>query len=313
MSGNPQPNYDPAHGRLAGQKRPVRRIPWLTLLLISGVVLAVYGYLEGPREIGRWYLAAAAEHWTEAEFAAARGDPSRAAENREQAFDRLEEALRWSPEEPLWIAQRAQWLAAAGKHQEALEDCNLAIEKLGERTSLLGLRMTIYQQLGRHAEAVKDSERINDLSKTSGNPLRPEALNNLAYAKAIGKIDLDTALKEINESLRIGPENALFLDTRGFVRYQKGDYALALEDLQRACRNAEKELANMQKNLGSARKQSPDPRLLEINLMQHKRNLGVIFYHRALIHEKLGHAAAARADHNKVKELIGREGDETLF
>src|SRR5436309_2578884 len=105
MSSTPPDSFPRPRGAPAATARPARKIPWLPLLLISAVVLATYAYFEGPREIGRWYIAAADEYWTEAEYATLRGESSRATENQNRAFASLEQALKWAPIEPNYILQ----------------------------------------------------------------------------------------------------------------------------------------------------------------------------------------------------------------
>ena len=342
------------NGKRKTAKTPVK-LPWFWLLLVSSVIFGIYLSLQAPREIGRWYLAAAAEHWTEAEYARALGDSSRATESREKAFACLDEALKRNPEEIDWIFQRAVWKSEAGKFEEALADCKLVGEKVGEPYSVLLLRSQFYQHLGKHAEAVADMEQINALSKLSGSPTRANALNGLSYVKAVGKIDLPQALKDSDESVRAAvaevqrieednksePENIILrllwqlmrdltqegrmaeeramkmeltmrLDTRGFVNYQLGHFQDALKDLQLAAEKMD-DLLYSPAEVTLLRKRSPDGRKVDIKVSGEKQTAAVIFYHRALAHEKLGNASAAEADRKRVRELIGRDGDESLF
>jgi tetratricopeptide (TPR) repeat protein len=281
-------------------------------MLVTGLFLGIYAFLEAPREIGRWHMAAAREFWRNAEYGEIQGDLSQVADNRQKALAKLEDALRWSPEEPTFILQRVEWRTDAAQYDEALRDCNHLIEKFGDEGELLRKRETILHLLGRHAEAVADAQRIDNLSKTSGIPPRANALNELAYAKAIGKIDLESALKEINEALT-SQRNAAYLDTRGFIYYQMGKYELALKDFDPAANEVAEELKILDARSGLERRTNPDIRKYEIDTRKGNKKLAPIFYHRALAREKLGHSAAAAADRKRVSELIGSEGDEKLF
>jgi tetratricopeptide (TPR) repeat protein len=351
MSSSPSPPQPPSRTRRGAAQKPPRWFPWTSILLVSSLFLGVLAVFEAPREIGRWHVAAAQEHWDEAEYAALKGEATRKDENRQLAFARLEEALSWSPDEPNWIYKRAQWRAAIGKEEAALNDCNTLIGKVGETPLLLLLRIGIYQQLGRHEAAVKDAERLDALSLTSGSPSRGESLNSLAYLKAVGKIDLSQALKQADAAVRDAaaeiernkkddeaPVNflvqlwraffppdrkprddaaklqmAMRLDTRGFVAWQLGNYEQALVDLQPAAETIEVLLREKEYDIRKHRKNLPDPREAESEFARNKTNAAVILYHRSLAHEKLGHSAAAAADRKRVFELIGREGDEKLF
>lgn len=306
----PQPLSRTPRG--APQKSP-RSFPWTSILLVSSLFLGVLAVFEAPREIGRWHLAAAQEHWDEAEYAALQGDGTRAAENRATAFAKLENALKWSKEEPDWLKKRAEWKLDASRSEEALADINALMSKVGEDRERLELRSKIYQHLGRHGDAVKDLETVNNLSKVSGVPPRATALNNLAYAKAVGGLQLDSALKEINEALNSEKHDA-FLDTRGFIHYRQGKYDLAMKDLDLAAKGAERILALLGRTATENRRAAPDVRKYELTLRKMgKEPTAVILYHRSLAHEKLGHSAAAAVDRKRVFELIGREGDEKLF
>jgi tetratricopeptide (TPR) repeat protein len=308
------------------EKAP-RWFPWTSLMLVTGIFLGFYAYWEAPTEIGRWHLAAANEYWIDAEIAAIKGNSSLAAELREKSIAKVEDALKWSPAESSFLLKRAQLLFAMGKDQEALEECNSLIAKFGELGELLSLRMSIYQNLGRHADAVKDAEQVNAISETSGNPSRGDALNNLAYLRAVGKIGLQTALVEAEESVEYAGKDsqkepldfeakhtlAMRQDTRGFVRFQLGDYARAIEDLEAAVQNIDDVLQHHTEVSPLVKRVSPDARPATILFAKLQKEAAVIIYHRALVHERLGHAAAAAADRKRVRELIGRDGDEKLF
>ena len=293
------------------EKSP-RWFPWTSLMLVTGIFLGFYAYVNAPAEIGRWHLAAAREYWREAEYGEIQGNLSLVSDNRQKAFAKLEDALTWSSEEKSFLLQRAQWKLDSSQYEEAFLDSNRLLERFPDDVKLLQLRERTLHLLGRHAEAVKDAKHIDNLSKTSGNPPRASALNELAYAKAIGKIDLDSALQEINDALK-SEKHAAFLDTRGFIYYQMGKYELALKDFDPAVNELEAVIKFLDANSAQLRRVSPDIRKYEVGIRERNEEIAPIYYHRALAHEKLGHAAAAAADRKRVRELIGRDGDEKLF
>jgi tetratricopeptide (TPR) repeat protein len=59
-------------------------------------------------------------------------------------------------------------------------------------------------------------------------------LNNYAYYLAIEKINLDKAEKYIKEVLEANPTDYHFLDTYGWVLFQKGDFPKAVELFEKA-------------------------------------------------------------------------------
>ena len=320
-------------------------------MLVTGIFLGTNAFLQYPHEIGRWQMAAANEFWTEAEMAALRGEANRAAENRDKAFAKLAEAQEWSPDDVNRLLTRASWNSEVGKQEAALADCAQVIKQTGELSPLLLLRMDIYQQLGRHAEAVKDANQLDAISQTSGNPSRGDALNTVAYVKAVGRIDLPGALLQSDQSVRGAVQeieqhkkdddaNSGFLarifqaffgvnhrmrdyaakrslclkqDTRGFVHYQMGNFKESLSDLDSASDGITGLLNQRDSDVRVLHRALPDSRPLAIETARERRGAAVVFYHRALAHEKLGHTAAAAADRQRVRELIGRDGDEKLF
>ena len=58
----------------------------------------------------------------------------------------------------------------------------------------------------------------------------PIYLNQISYFRALAGIELDEALENINEALRLYPENEAFRDTRAWVLFQMGRPLEALED-----------------------------------------------------------------------------------
>jgi len=61
-----------------------------------------------------------------------------------------------------------------------------------------------------------------------------EANNYLAYMWAENNLKLDKALKYVDRALEIEPENGAYLDTKGWIYFQQGDYTNALTYLERA-------------------------------------------------------------------------------
>lgn len=308
MSGTPPDRLPPVRPQVGG----FNRTTWVLMFLAMVGVTAVYAWLEIPAEIGRWHTAAAMEHWLNAEQAQALGDTARWEAERDLAFAKLNKALNTITDDPRLYMQRATWLRQVGKYDEALADCNQAVELAGEQSAILSERATIYQLQRNHAAAVKDWETIYGLSKTQGEPPIPKALNDLAYARSLGKIDLKDAFEEVTEALRSAPKSAAMLDTRAFIRYQMGDLKPALEDMNLAIPAVEAELEAETRKIAESRK-SVDERRLAAHLVRARKGVAVLYYHRSLIYEKLGNASAAAADRKKAKELAGKEPDETLF
>jgi tetratricopeptide (TPR) repeat protein len=239
-------------------------------------------YLEAPREVSRWYLAAA--------------QVEREAGHKELADQQMSHAQRWSPDDPAIFLARAEWRREDGQYLAALEDVNSVNERIPDNPAVLIERSQILQHLGRHDEAIADWRSLDRMSVTSGIPSRPMALNGLAYARAVGNVQLDEALKGIEEALVMQPGDPMFLDTHGFILYRQGKYSESITDMERAVIDIEKLLREPTKDR---------PLLIQ--------GVAAVRYHRALVLEKLGRYAEAKLDRARAKQLIGREPDETLF
>jgi hypothetical protein len=334
-----------------GPTPPPRPLPWRSLVLVTGMFLGFLAVLNGPREIGAWHRAAAEEFWTEAEMARLRKDSAREAEYRERAFTKLQEALSWSPGEVNWRLTRASWNFDSGKYEAALEEYNQLLRIFENNSGLLEQRMSALQKLGRHTEAVEVAQQLDVNSKNSGNPSRADAQNTVAYAKAVGNIDLNDALQRAEESVQSGQRllakykkdddakvglltqlyRAFFgienemrdiyanqqlcmrLDTRGFVHYRLGNYVQALADLDPAAKDYEKLLLKEEILLNEHRRNQPDPRKIDLEIARKKEAAAVIFYHRSLALEKLGKSFRSLQDRRRVRHIIGKDPDETLF
>lgn len=328
-----------------------RPLPWRSLILVTGMFLGFLAVLNGQREIGAWHRAAAEELWTEAEIARLHKDPARAAEYREKAFAKLEEALTWSPGEVNWRLTRANWNFESAKYQAALEEYDLLLRSFENNSGLLEMRMNVLQKLGRHAEAVEVARQLDVNSKNSGNPSRANAQNTVAYVKAVGNIDLKDALLRAEESVQSGhrllakykKDNAaevgfltqlyraffgidnklrdidtqqqlcMRLDTRGFVHYRLGNYVQALADLDPAAKDYEELLLKEEILLNKHRRNQPDPRKIDLEIARKKEAAAVLLYHRSLVLEKLGKSFRSLQDRRRVRHIIGKDPDETLF
>lgn len=123
---------------------------------------------------------------------------------------------------------------------DRLEDAVAAFAELGERfgdkaeedalsADYYQLYANACERLGRQAEA----ERIM-ADCLERHPDTAEALNYLAYTWAERGERLDDAHTYVVRALEVDPDNGAYVDTLGWVFYQKQQYVKALEQLQRA-------------------------------------------------------------------------------
>ena len=66
------------------------------------------------------------------------------------------------------------------------------------------------------------------------NPKNAAALNYLGYTWAEMGVQLDEAEELVQRALKIQPNDGFYIDSLGWVYFQKGDYPKAVEQLERA-------------------------------------------------------------------------------
>ena len=201
------------------------------LSAVGMVVLPVAG-IEFPREVARWYVAAALENYLNGDLDCAVVD--------------LDRAISWHGQDPSMYLQRAEFKLRLKQWQSGLEDCDRA-RKLKPDDSEIGvLRSQFLQHLGRHRAATAEwRELLRD--EFGGSPsARAFLLNNLAYVRAVGKLDLDEGLTDINEALSILGNRLPALDPAGVLYFGRACTELlrehddaAVEDLNEAAKRAE--------------------------------------------------------------------------
>jgi tetratricopeptide (TPR) repeat protein len=274
----------------------------LSRLMMWGMILLIVGpcaFRQAPLEVARWHVAQAID--------------LREAGRNEAAMQSLDRALAWDAENPAIFLRRARWLKAEGQYEAALAEILKADLLMPDNFAILSQRADALQLLGRYAEAVEIWKAIDRQSIAGGNPPRAMAQNGLAYARAVGNLELDEALAGINQALESDPANAAMLDTRGFILYRQGKFKEAAADMEPAVRQAEGDIQLAERRPATELRTIHFSEYSDDLLARVRRDAAILRYHRALVYEKLGRHAAAKLDRSRAKVLIGREPDEKLF
>lgn len=87
----------------------------------------------------------------------------------------------------------------------------------------------VYEKLGRYEDAQACLEKLHALKPTDAT-----ICNFFGYLLAEMGKDLDKAESLVREALKQEPDNGYYLDSLGWVYYQKGDYASAVIELEKA-------------------------------------------------------------------------------
>lgn len=294
--------------------------------------------VEMPNELLSWRYAAALE--------------ARDAGQKEEANKMLAELLENRPKDPRFLKAQFFWNREDGKHEAALEILQQLISGEVEGSNRFAewvqLRGDIYLHLKRYSESIADCLELIRMKNTTGMPEkfeREQLLNQLAYSRALGAVELDAALIDIDAAIAISrsylqeaeqllqkaiaAKKSVFaanqlvaiqraqllgcLDTRGLVHYKREDYAAAQADFDEAV-----QLTRLVREFFRVheKRYSETQRLYRTIAKQKKvddQHDAVIYYHRSLNLRKLGRDDEAQRDWDKARELIGKEPDESLF
>src|SRR5436309_12650696 len=90
--------------------------------------------------------------------------------------------------------------------------------------------------LGAAYDEAKDKTRTIEQMRRAVelNPKNAPALNYLGYTYAEMGVQLDEAERLIRRALAIEPDDGFYVDSLGWVYYQRGDYPRAVEQLEHA-------------------------------------------------------------------------------
>ena len=302
-------------------------IIWLWFWITVGIVAIV----QIPQEITAWKYAAALE--------------AREAGENERSRELLAAVLKQDPAEHIFRTMKFQWDEEEGRYGEALEFLNEQLKRQPDNAGLIQARGQLYLRMRQYPEAIADAHHVQQIAVATGRIDRDEAANALAYARALGKSELDLAIAGIEGPVRNARAElkedlaelqaeqtkrktsfwtsllvaerklrlAMVLDTRGFAELQRGNSERALADLEEAVQLGQDHWNFRQQHSREFSSQKRSVREWEKELESRRHMLAVIFYHRGLAREKIGREAEARQDFSRVRELIGKEPDESLF
>ncbi|MBI2061372.1 MAG: tetratricopeptide repeat protein [Nitrospirae bacterium] len=154
-------------------------------------------------------------------------------EGRQKQWDRAERRLkgliRGHPQEARFhegLGLIYQDQRNFGASQKALEK---AVELEPDSESILYELGIVQEQNGRREASIETMKRI-----LAGNPRHPNALNWVGYSYAEEGRNLDEAESLVRRALEARPNDGYFMDSLGWVYFQKGDFEGALELLKKA-------------------------------------------------------------------------------
>ena len=116
------------------------------------------------------------------------------------------------------------------------KDYQKAIATLQEVAVLDPKNDQVQFQLGALYDEIKNKDKTVEHMKKAIelNPQNAPALNYLGYTWAEMGVRLDEAEELILRALKVEPNDGFYIDSLGWVYYQRGDYRRAVEQLERA-------------------------------------------------------------------------------
>ena len=139
---------------------------------------------------------------------------------------------------------RYRTYAAWGKNKKAIEAIDKYLELDPKNVQFLMFRVELMEHIGvKQEELYAMYDRILEI-----DPYNLSVLNNYAYHLATHKGDLQRAERMSGITIKEQPNNAVYLDTYGWILYMQGQKDLALFYLQRALSNSNSALVTDEVN-----------------------------------------------------------------
>lgn len=152
----------------------------------------------------------------------------------EGALKDYDRAIAINPQDPFVLNNRCGALFSLNELQRALEDCNKGLEINPSSAALHTVRGNIYLRLKQYEKAIQDYGRTIKINDTRNSEVRSQAAySNRASAKIQLK-DLDGALSDLSDALRIKPDAAEDYYKRGLLYSVQNKRKEAIADLKKA-------------------------------------------------------------------------------
>jgi tetratricopeptide (TPR) repeat protein len=277
------------------------------LLLLAGPV--VFLCLESHREIARWYAAASDEQRLSGEY--------------KKAIEHLTTAIAWDEQSAPLLIQRAQLKSQLGDWKGALADCDAARKLPGGDLLSAAIRTECLHRMGEHAKAIQQWRELLETSPDGLHELdRAQLLNGLAYACAVGNLDLQEALDVANEAVQLSVNEAAVLDPEGVYYAARADMeqslgrmSAALKSYQLAGKSAAAALQREQlryealQNSGSETDERAEEYRRRFESLQ--PHLAGILAARADLYEELDKPNEAKRD-REMLDSLSKDGNRSL-
>ncbi len=154
-------------------------------------------------------------------------------------------AIKLKPDDVPALVARAG--ARAGRHDPAtavLADLDAA-DRAAPKEDPVRMRMgNLYEYIGQSQAAIAQYSKWIDAHQ-GGDVAMSRALNARCWARAWWGQQLEQALADCNAALKLNPNTAAYLDSRGLVYLRQGQYAKAIADYDDALRSQPKNASSL--------------------------------------------------------------------
>jgi tetratricopeptide (TPR) repeat protein/predicted aspartyl protease len=156
-------------------------------------------------------------------------------ENRQPdlALADFDQALKLKPDDLPALLARADLHASRHEQAALIADLNAA-DRIASRGSEAHMRMgDLYASAGAYPAAIAQYTTWID-AHGRDDVRSARALNARCWTRAVWGQELGQALADCDLALKLHPDDASYLDSRGLVRLRRGEYDLAIADYTRA-------------------------------------------------------------------------------
>ncbi len=211
----------------------------------------------------------------------------------------------------------AKWYRAAARQGMLTGDWDLALRN-NERAAAwdpsnpeIWLEQSeLYLHRADAVNAVSAAEKALEITRAaseqrSDTGLLINALNSVAYSRALARSDLARGLTLVEEALQLAGDLEVpgILDTRGYLHYLNGNYDQALADCESAVSSVERSYKQQLHEVRQEAQAFVDKLPFEAGQRRITEGLAVLYQHRGLALQATGNEEAATADFARADEF----------
>ena len=146
----------------------------------------------------------------------------------------FDQAIKLKPDNAEALIGRASLrVSRKAPAAEVTRDLEAAVSALPKQAEMHLQIGSLYDSVGQPAAAVSEYSKWID-SHPRDNLLMAGALNSRCWSRALAAKELEQALSDCNAALRMKPNTADFLDSRGLVHLRQNNYDKAIADYDAA-------------------------------------------------------------------------------